>query len=174
MTTSAPSTRGSTYEPTGEQLARDRALKRFNRLYLYVPLGIAALIALGLVIALLVGVLLPGITGTAAFASALADIVLIMTLLPMLLLCAIVPGAYIALVYNQRQKRQQAPQAGPMAYRSRVQTLFWRLDKLIDTAVAKTTATAPQIAQPIVKLNSGLAFLSAFFNQLSQLFRRRK
>lgn len=148
-------------------------MTRFNRLYLYVPLAIGALVAVGLVVALLVGLFAPAIGGTAEFASALADIILILTLLPMLLLCAVVPIAYVALVYNQRQKRMQEPQTGPMAYRSRVQTLFWRLDKLIDTAVAQTEAIAPKIARPVIQLNSRLAFLSTFFTQLSQLFRRR-
>ena len=44
-------------EPTSSQLERAAAIKRFNTLYIYMPIGLGAFLVLSLVILLLIAVL---------------------------------------------------------------------------------------------------------------------
>ena len=153
------------YRPTTGQLEREAALRRFNRLYVYLPLGIFSLVGLVLIGLLLWGVFSPGITGTREFASGLADLVVILTTLPLLLLCALVPAAAIGLVIYRRQ--QPKPEHG------RFQTLFWRLDTLV-TKVQNTLSTSlPKAAAPIIKGHGWIAFLRAVLENLKRQFIRR-
>lgn len=147
------------FEPNAEQLERDRALRRFNRLFVFLPLGVGALIAITLVVLLLIGVLVPGLSGAAEFASAMADLVIILFSLPLMLLCAILPVGYLAYVANKRQKRSLQPQTGPLADHGRIQILLWRLQQLMERTEAKTVQTAPKIAGPVIRANAFFAYL---------------
>lgn len=157
--------------PTPEQLERDRQLKRFNRLYVYLPLGAGIFITLTIIILLLIGMFVPGLTGAEAFMSAMADLIIILWSLPMLILCAIVPLGYLAYVLNRRQKRKLQPQTGPLANRSRVQILLWRIQSFLDSADKQTEGVSDRIAAPIIRLNSYLSSTEAWLNNLKEQIR---
>jgi hypothetical protein len=163
----------SNYQPTAEQLVRDEAMKRFNRVNVTLPLVIAVLIALGLFITLTVFAFLPNFMPVRSFISGLADLVIILFSIPMIVLCAIPPIAYLAIVYRNRQQRQLFPQSGPMAYRSKVQTLFWLLESKLDQVLqAAEKATAKQ-AELIMNLHARFEYYSALIDRLQYNFRRR-
>lgn len=153
------------YQPAPEQLERAAALRRFNRLYLYLPLAVFSLAGLVLVGLLLWGVFSPNVTGTREFASGLADLVVIMTVMPLLLLCALVPAAAIGwLVYRRQQPRQE---------HGRFQTLFWRLDTLLTRLQATVSTTLPKAAVPVIKGHAWAAYLRALLENLKKLLIRR-
>ncbi len=149
MTTPAP-TESPAYEPTLIQKERAATLRRFNRLYVYLPLGLASLGALTLVILMLWGALSPNIVGTREFASGLADIVLILTILPLLLLCAIVPAAAVGYAVYRRQQ--------PQREHGRLQPLFWRLDSLVNKAHDKAETALPKAANPVISGHARMTY----------------
>ncbi len=153
------------YEPTAAQLVRAASLRRFNWFYVYVPIGLFGLIALLLIGLLLWGALSPNIIGTREFASGLADIVIILTIIPLLLLCAIVPLAAIGLVIYRKQQ--------PEREHGRFQTLFWRLDTVVDKARDKTDTAAPKAADVVISGHTRAAYWRALFNNLRKQFTRR-
>jgi len=160
-----------TFEPAAAQLERDRLLRRRNRLYIYLPLGIISFISIVLIVLILIGIFAPGITGTEEFISALADIIVILWIIPMILLVSAFPIAYVAYFVNRRQKRKLNPQTGPLAYRSRIQILLWRLQIFMDGAQVKTGEVAPKVAKPVISFNAILAYLGAWLNILTRPFK---
>jgi hypothetical protein len=153
------------YQPVPEQLERAAALRQFNRLFVYLPLAVFSLAGLVLVGLLLWGVFSPNVTGTREFVSGLADLVVIMTVMPLLLLCAIVPAAAIGwLVYRRQQPRQE---------HGRFQTLFWRLDTLLTRFQATLATTLPKAAAPVIKGHAWAAYLRALLENLKKLLIRR-
>jgi hypothetical protein len=153
------------YQPAPEQLERAAALRQFNRLYVYLPLAVFSLAGLVLVGLLLWGVFSPNITGTREFASGLADLVVIMTVMPLLLLCALVPAAAIGwVVYRRQQPRQE---------HGRFQTLFWRLDTLLTRLQATISTTLSKAAAPVIKGHAWAAYLRALQENLKKLLIRR-
>ena len=94
------------FEPTAAQLERDRLLRRRTRLYIYLPLGIVSFIALVLIALILIGLFAPGIQGTEEFISAVADIIVILWIIPMIVLISLLPIAYVAYFVDRRQKRE--------------------------------------------------------------------
>ena len=159
-----------TFEPTAAQLERDRLLRRRNRLYIYLPLSIISFISIVLIVLILIGIFAPG-TGTEEFISALADIIVILWIIPMILLVSAFPIAYVAYFVNRRQKRKLNPQTGPLAYRSRIQILLWRLQIFMDGAQVKTGEVAPKVAKPVISFNAILAYLVAWLNILTRPFK---
>jgi hypothetical protein len=89
----------------------------------------------------------------------------ILTVMPLLLLCAIVPAAAVGLVVYRRQQ--------PKREHGRFQTLIWRLDTLITTAQDKTATTMPKIAAPVVKGYVWGAYVRALVENIKKLFTRR-
>ncbi len=169
-------TESAGYTPTEEQLQRDQAFIRFNKLAVYLPIGFFSLIIIAIVIFLMVGVLFPGITDPAKFVSGMADIIIILLTLPMMLACAILPVGYFAYITNRQQKRKENPQTGALAYRSRVQILFWRLESLISKAQdIIQNKVSPGIAKPVIRLNAFLTYISTLLdNLLKMIYRRTK
>ncbi len=172
METYPPHYHEPTFEPTTAQLERDRLLRRRNRLYIYLPLGFVSFIALVLIALILIGIFAPGIQGTEEFISAVADIILILWIIPMIVLVLLLPIAYVAYFANRRQKRKLHPQTGPLANRSRIQILLWRLQIFMDQAEVKTGEVAPKVAKPVTSFNARIAYLGAWLNILIRPFKR--
>lgn len=146
-------------------MARAAWLRRFNWLALYLPLGLAGLVGLVLVGLLLWGVLSPNITGTREFASGLADIVLIVTIMPLLLLCAIVPLAAIGFAIYRRQQ--------PQREYGRLQPLFWRLDSLLGKVHNKAETALPKAANAVISGHTRMTYWRELIKNLrKQLIRR--
>jgi len=159
------------FEPSAAQLERDQELRRRNRLYIYLPIGFACFLAIVIVVIILIGLFAPGITGTEAFIAAVADIIVILWIIPMIALLSIFPIGYVAYMVNRRNKRKLNPQTGPMAYRSRIQVLLWRVQYFIERTETKTTEYAPKVAEPVTRFNGILAYLEAWLNILIRPFK---
>jgi len=171
MGTYPPPYQEPTFEPTPAQLERDRLLRRRDGLYIYLPLSIIIFISLLLIVLILIGLFAPGIRGTEEFISALADIIVILWIIPMIVVVSILPIAYIAYLVNRRNERKLHPQTGPLAYRSRIQILLWRLQIFMDQAWIKTDEIAPKVAEPITSVNAYIAYFGAWLNILIRPFR---
>lgn len=153
------------YEPAPPQLARAQALRRFNRIFVLLPVtlfGTAVLVMIGL---LLWGSLSPNIKGTREFASALADIVLIFTIVPMTLLCAVVPTAAIAFAVYRRQ--------GEKRIHGRFQTLLWRLESLLIRVQKRSEDVTDRAAGTVIEGHAGAAFVAALAEQVKDTIKRR-
>jgi hypothetical protein len=161
----------SNYQPSAEQLSRDEALKRFNRLYVILPTAIAIVIALALIITLTIFAFLPDNVETRRFISALADLVLILAALPMTLLCAILPVAYVAIALNRRQQRRLYPQTGPMAYRGRIQSFLWWLQSQLDLVQAVVESGSTALAERLMKAHERFEYYSTLGKRLRRNFR---
>lgn len=174
MTTSLPPQPEPTvYQPTADQLARDAALRRFNRLYVAVPIGLGVLVALVIIGLFLFLILAPDSIAAAQYISNLADIVMILGTIPLLVLCAILPIAYLAYLANRRQRRAQQPViSGPMANRSRVQAALWRVESAMDTVKQKTDETAPKVAEPFIYANARFNEAESWLTSIRNAFRR--
>lgn len=146
------------YQPSSDQLERAAALQRFNRLYVYLPVAVLGLVGLVLVGLLLWGVFSPNVTGTRELASGLADVIVILTVIPLLLLCAIVPAAAIGLVVYRRQQ--------PPREHGRFHTLIWRLDTLVAKVQTKTATTLPKAAAPFIKGQAWAAYARTLWTSL--------
>lgn len=153
------------YQPSPEQLERAAALQRFNRLYVYIPLAVFSLAAVALVTLMLWGVFSPNVVGTREFVSGLADLVVIMTVMPLLLLCLIGPAAAVGLVVYRRQQ--------PKREHGRFHILLWRLDALVTKAQDAISATTPKAAAPVIKGYAWMAFMQTLLENVKKQFTRR-
>lgn len=153
-------------EPTVVQEARITSLKRFNWYFVYTPLLVLLLIILILTGLLLWGVLSPNIVGTREFASGVADIVIILAVLPMTLICLVPPVGLVGFMIYRRQKNQDEGKYG------RLHRLLWRVDNLLDTLQPKIEAAVDKVSRPIIRLNAVLAYITTWLNHIVNLFRR--
>ena len=172
VTTPAPVSRevaGTTYWPTPEQRQRAAALRRFNWLFVYTPIIVLSLAALILVILLLWGVLSPDTAATRAFASGLADIIVILLSLPLLILCAVGPAGLIAMIVLAVRRRRD-PQAASIL--ERLHRLLWRLDNIVERVLLRTKELSPRIASPVINLHARTAYLRTLTNRLKRILTR--
>ena len=160
------------YKPTAEQLAREQQLRRFNRLYIALPLGLLAFVALGLVLLLLVGVFSPGIVGTEAFISALADIIIILWIMPMLVLMALLVIAFVAMRVNRREKRKLLPEDSLQLRYGRVQPFLWRVESYLDRADVQVNRAADSMTEPLIRNRGRFAAVEAWADILTRPFRK--
>jgi hypothetical protein len=160
----------SNYRPSAEQLNRDEALKRFNRLYVMVPIAIAAVIALALIVTLTIFAFLPNNVEARRFISGLADLIIILITLPMTLLCTAIPIVYVAIVLNRRQQRRLYPQMGPMASGGRVQLFLWWLQSKLDQAQTVIERGSTVLADKVMKAYERFEYYSTFGERLRRNF----
>ena len=161
------------YSPTAEQLERERELKRFNRLYIYVPIGIAAAIGIFLLVLMLIGIFAPGLVGAEGFLSGLADTILVLWMMPMMVLCAIVPIAYVGYLINRRQRRGMLPPDSPLLRHSRTQMALWQAQNIADRVEEKTEEVSDQAAQPFINVTGFAAYVYSWLMiLLTRPFRR--
>lgn len=159
------------FEPTAEQLARAGALRRFNRLYVYVPVGLVTAVVLLTSLYLLYLALFPPTEDTYLFLSGLADFVLIMMLLPVVLIFGLVMtaviGGYIYYNFFMDESERPIPPAPPYG---RVRTLLWRIDSLLLLIVLpKLRHYSHRITQPIIRFNGWFAYIQSWLNTLRRL-----
>jgi hypothetical protein len=152
--------------PTAVQQARMASLQRFNWYFVYTPLLILLLTVLILTGLLTWGALSPNITGTRAFISGVADIIIILVAMPMTLLCLVPPLAAVGFMVYRRQKQKEGRKYG------RLYRLFWRIESILDIVHTRSEALLPRVTQPIIRLNAIMAFFTTLLNHISRLFRR--
>ncbi len=167
-----PPSEQASYSPSPEQLERERALKRFNRLYIYVPVTVAVIIVVVLVVLMLIGILAPGLVGANVFLSGLADTILVLWMIPMMVLFALVPIGYVAYLVNRRQRRDQLPPDSPLLRHSRAQMAMWQAQNIVDRVGATSEGLSDRIAKPLLRLDSSAAYLFAWLDILAKPFRR--
>ena len=153
------------YQPSSEQAMRAANLKRFNRQYIYFPLGLAILISLLLLGGLSWQIFTADGSQSRQFASGLADIIIILTTIPLLLLCAIVPATALGYTVYRRQ-------LGNQRQHGRLLTMLWRIDHIITRTHQKTDETLPKAAAPLIKGHGFIAFLKELWRQLRALLNR--
>jgi hypothetical protein len=152
------------YQPTPVQLERDAALRRFNRLFVYLPIVFAAVIAL-FVIGLLFWVtfIQPGENGRETV-SGIASAVIILVSLPMTIIC-VIPSALFIGVYFQGRKKGMAPIKS-------LQRIFWRIDKLVLRLQTAVNENAPKAANAVIKAHTAVEYVRNLLKQFINLFKR--
>ena len=176
MTQSLPATTPTPeFEPSSSQLERAKAIRRFNWRFVYIPLIIGIVIVLVLLgLMLWVGLAPQQAESYRPFFSGLADIVLIFTLIPMMMLCSIGPIALIGLGAFRYQKRQEQKESGEPEPPARgLQLLLWRVDSLLDKASSSVQTHAPKAATPIIQVNAFLAYVESLIKQIRNLFMKK-
>jgi hypothetical protein len=151
-------------DPTSSQLERAAAIKRFNTLYIYLPIGFGAFLVVGIVILLLIAVLSSPELQTLLTVSAVADIVVIAWIIPTMIACAIVPSLFIFLTVQGRQ-RGSAPIR-------QLQLLLWRADNILWMVHEKVNDIVPRVANPFIRAHAVAAFVSALFKNILRIFSR--
>lgn len=155
------------YQPNPTQEARIAAMRRFNWLFVYIPFTVASLLVLGLVVLMLWQALPSDAADMRQFTSALADIIIIFTIIPMMLLCAIVPTLAVGWVFYRRQKKEEDNREY-----GRLQSLFWRLENILDKIQQKIIGISPRLTQPLIQANARFSYLEKSIQQLQNLFKR--
>lgn len=152
------------YSPSNRQLDRAAKIRKFNTLYIYLPMGLASLLAVGLTILLIVLALGVGTDEVRETISGIADSFLILSIIPTMVLCAIVPTAFIALSIQMKQK-DQAPIR-------QTQWLLWRLQSRLNILGPRIGAILAKIREPFLLIYARYAFLQSIFNSLTRFFKR--
>ena len=164
----------SPYRPNAKQIARVAAMRRFNWLYVYTPLLTGSLIFLALIGIMFWGVFSPQVEGTQLFLSAMADVVIILISLPLIMLGLLAPialGGIIFYNYNKRKERKESLDPDPVVA-GKLQRLIWQLDSFLDNVYAKISDVLPKIANPIIQLNSLLAYLETIIKRIKKIITR--
>lgn len=157
----------NTFVPTAVQLERAKALKRFNWWAIYVPLGVLATAVVAFLIYLLILAIWPPYSDTRLFLSGVADIILIFFMLPVVLLFGLLlAGIFGGAIYWRRSKKETGEPSLQNKY-GRLRLLLWKLDQKLSTVYRKIDQLMPQIAQPVVRLNATLAYLSSWLGQVN-------
>ncbi len=167
-----PANEADIYSPTPEQLERERALKRYNRLYIALPLAFVVTFVAGLLILMLIGLFAPGLVGAESFLSSLADTILVLWMIPMMVFCAIVPLAYVGYLVNLRQRRSQLPPDSPLLRHRRAQMAMWKAQDIAGRAERVTETASDRLTGPIIRLDAAIAYLLAWLAILTRPFRR--
>ena len=152
------------YEPTANQAARAAQLRKFNRLFIYLPIGLMAAIAVAVVVVLLIIAINPPSEEALVFISGLADVALVIAMLPVLVIGAILIGL-IGYGYTEARKNGTAPVR-------QTQILLWRMDNLIGRIRIRTSEVADVVAQPFLKLNGAIAYARELVSQLIGMVKR--
>ena len=152
--------------PTDRQMTRDKALRRFNWLYIYTPIIVVSLVSFGILLLLTWQSLLPNSAEKQLFLSGLADLILIYWMCPMVLLLSLGPLSGMYFLYKRREHGSYV--------RKPIQRLAWRTDNMIDKSHAKIRETQPKIAKPFVEAQGWIAFLQNLIrgakNDIKRLF----
>lgn len=173
-----PASARSSYRPTTEQLARDEARRRYLRRNVYVPILITVVIIVVLflgIVALAFGAgarLGIDTSEVASFIAGLAALIVILFSIPLTIAMSILPITWVALRLNRRRQRKLYPETGPMAYRSRVQTLLWQLDSLLIGAESGVERFAVRLRRPLIKLHARAAYLRGWLRGIQDQFTR--
>lgn len=146
-----------------EQAARDKALRRFNWLFVYTPIALVSFGILALMI-WLAWATLPTVAQTRQGAvSGVADIILILWLCPTVLVCALFPGLGIFLLVRRRRSGSRV--------RLRLQRLLWRAQNLMDTLRLRLDALEARLAQPVIVAYGWVGFVRAWLVSMWRHFK---
>ncbi len=171
MGTYPPPYREPTFEPTAAQLERDRLLRRRNRLYIYLPLGIVSLISATLIVLILIGLFAPGEPGTVVFISAVADIIIILWIFPAIILTALTTHHLRCLLRQQTAEKEAESANGSAGISQPGAGAVMAHSSLCGSDPIKTDEIAPKVAEPVIGFNAYLTYFGAWLNLLTRPFR---
>lgn len=157
------------YKFTPAQLERQKQLDRFNRLTIYLPLGILAL-AIITVTGLLFWLTLfndaEAITEWRSFSSATADLIIILTILPIMLFVALIPILAAGWLWYTWQS--------PRPVESWLQKWLRRTDDFVVNSAEKVNATSKKAADLSIKYRSGTTRVGRIIERCQQAVFTRK
>ncbi len=163
-TTAEPS-----YKPTDAQTERAAARRRFNRLYVYLPIWLLTAVILVLTGIMVWSVFTPAAAENAAFLSGVADLILIMVLLPSIILWGVIVGLPIAYYVNRYQERRKEPTPDQVYVRQygRFRLILWQIDhKVEQLSQFIQERILPVIVRPIIRVHELAAALKAWWETL--------
>ncbi|MGD8583934.1 MAG: hypothetical protein PVH65_02980 [Chloroflexota bacterium] len=152
------------FEPTSEQTQRAAKLRRFNLLFVYVPVGLVTVIVIALVVVMLIVAINPANEDARLFLSGLADAALALALLPILMVGALLVGL-AGYTLSQSRKKGVAPVI-------RTQRLLWRVDALVSRLRTGAERTAGMVAEPFLTVNGAVAYIRMLITQLVKIIKR--
>ncbi len=148
------------FTPTAVQIQRAQELKRFNRLVIYLPLGIITAAALGLLIYLLIIAVWPPFEDTRLFLSGVADIILILFLMPVILIFGLVLAGVIGgFVYWRQSKKEEGEPSLQNKY-GRFRLLLWKVDQKLSGVYRTIDQLMPKIANPVIRFNETITYIN--------------
>ncbi|WP_420642476.1 hypothetical protein [Candidatus Leptofilum sp.] len=148
-----------TFEPTAVQLQRAEELKRFNRLAIYLPVGLLTVAAIGLFIYLLIVAIWPPFEDTRLFLSGVADIILIFFMLPVLLIFGLLLAGIIGGAIYWRQSRKEEGETLRNTY-GRLRLLLWKLDQRLSGVYGQVDKQIPKLANPVIRFNETIMYIN--------------
>ncbi len=162
----------SSFVPTAVQLERVQALKRFNRWVIYVPLGLLATAVLGLLVYLLILAIRPPYEDTRLFLSGVADLILILFMLPVVLIFGLLLAGSIGGAIYWRQSRKEEGEPSLRQKYGRLRLLLWQADQKLSGVYRQANQLMPKVATPVIRFNAWLNYLIAWLGQLGTLLNR--
>lgn len=145
-----------------------RHLRRFNWLFVYTPILIGALVLIGLFGLMLWNSFRSPESAELSFYSGLADIILILVLIPLILVGLLGPAALGGLIYwavDSRRKRKE--QTEPQPEGMFIQRYSWQLENIIDRAAVTIDQFVAKIAAQVIRLNGWLDYVAQFLRKLA-------
>ena len=158
------------FVPTAVQLERANALKRFNRLFIYLPLGLLATAVLGLFIYLLIIAIWPPYEDTRLFLSGIADIILILFFLPVAVIFGLLLAGILGGIFYQRQSSKEDGAPSLQQKYGRLRLLLWKLDQKLSAVYRKIDQFIPKVANPVIRFNALIAAITTWLNAVWRKF----
>lgn len=157
-------------QPTVEQEKRLARRRRFNRLFVYLPLGLVAILWLALILGMtwlsVAGDWFAMDTNQPYFRdlfSGVADAFTILMLTPALALCAIpaiLAGAFT--VYRRQRRKEKEGQAPSLP-------LMWRVENVVVSIQETVSGITSRAARPLITAHAMAAFARTFLHELKQI-----
>jgi len=148
------------FTPTAVQMQRAQELKRFNRLVIYLPLGLLTAATVGLLIYLLIIAVWPPFEDTRLFLSGVADIILILFLMPVILTFGLVLAGVIGGAMYWRQSKKEEGEPSLQNKYGRFRILLWKLDQKLSGVYRKIDELMPKLANPVIRFNATITYVN--------------
>lgn len=155
------------FVPTAVQLQRSQALKRFNRLAVYLPLGLITTAAFGFFIYLLIIAIWPPQADTRLFLSGVADIIFILFMLPVAFIFGLLlVGIFGGLIYWRKSRKSEGEPSLQNKY-GRFRLLLWKLDQKLSGLYRQIDQLMPKLVTPVIKFNATMTYINTRLARLS-------
>lgn len=159
------------YRPNDEQIARAKAARRFRRLVVYLPIALVFLIIFAFSTFLLTQAIWPANEGTRSLFSGLADLLLILAMLPLLIIFLLLQvGTLIGLMQWYTRRRPQ-PDTAVKQY-GYVRVLLWRVETAVVNANSYVNKGSRRVADWTIQFASRLARIETWLEQIKQWLMR--
>ncbi|MEZ4590274.1 MAG: hypothetical protein R3D55_03930 [Chloroflexota bacterium] len=163
----SPAEQADPFVPTAVQLQRAQALKRFNRLTVYLPLGLITAAVVGFFVYLLIIAIWPPQTDTRLFLSGVADIIFILFMLPVALIFGLLLVAIFGGAIYWRQSRKEEGEPSLQTKYGRFRLLLWKLDQKLSSLYRQIDQLMPKLAAPVIKFNATITYINTRLARLS-------